>query len=148
MGGVIISESGGGIIPLRGATSSRNWGAASSGISRQLLNLVFWPEVRNDDVKRTSATALASMATIPERGPICARRGTRCIPAAIWAHRDPKMKDARPAERIIEDIAQHLAKHPPLGFINEILRRFLEEMRARVISAGAQMSGSRIDQES
>jgi hypothetical protein len=33
MGGEIISESGGGIIPLRGATSSRNWGAASSGIS-------------------------------------------------------------------------------------------------------------------
>jgi hypothetical protein len=26
MGGAIISESGGGIIPLRGATSSRNWG--------------------------------------------------------------------------------------------------------------------------
>ena len=34
MGGAIISESGGGIIPLRGAASSRNWGAASSGISR------------------------------------------------------------------------------------------------------------------
>ena len=33
MGGEIISESGGGIIPLRGAASSRNWGAASSGIS-------------------------------------------------------------------------------------------------------------------
>ena len=33
MGGAIISELGGGIIPLRGAASSRNWGAASSGIS-------------------------------------------------------------------------------------------------------------------
>src|SRR5271163_1766573 len=33
MGGAIISESGGGIIPLRGAAPSRNWGAASSGIS-------------------------------------------------------------------------------------------------------------------
>ena len=33
MGSEIISESGGGIIPLRGAQSSRNWGAASSGIS-------------------------------------------------------------------------------------------------------------------
>jgi hypothetical protein len=51
-------------------------------------------------------------------------------PGRDWAHRDPKMKDARPAERIIEDIAQHLAKHPPLGSINEILKRFLEEMRA------------------
>lgn len=47
-----------------------------------------------------------------------------------WAHRDPNMKDARPAERIVEDIRQHLTKHPPLGSIDEILRRFLEEMRA------------------
>lgn len=47
-----------------------------------------------------------------------------------WAHRDPNMKDARVAERIIEDIAQHLAKYPPLRSIDQILRRFLEEMRA------------------
>ena len=47
-----------------------------------------------------------------------------------WAHRDPNMKDARPPERIIKDIAQHLAKYPPLRSIDEILRRFLEEMRA------------------
>jgi hypothetical protein len=47
-----------------------------------------------------------------------------------WAHRDPNMKDARPADRILEDIKQHLAKYPPLGSIDEILRRFLEEMRA------------------
>ena len=47
-----------------------------------------------------------------------------------WAHRDPKMKDARPAERIIEDIAEHLAKYPPVRSIDEILRRFLDEMRA------------------
>jgi hypothetical protein len=40
------------------------------------------------------------------------------------------MKDARSAERIIDDIAQHLTKHPPLDSINEILRRFLDEMRA------------------
>ena len=37
MGGAIISELGGGIIPLRGAASSRNWGAASSGISSRSL---------------------------------------------------------------------------------------------------------------
>ena len=37
MGGEIISESGGGIIPLRGAASSRNWGAASSGISKRKM---------------------------------------------------------------------------------------------------------------
>jgi hypothetical protein len=47
-----------------------------------------------------------------------------------WAHRDPKMKDARPQERIVDDIAQHLVKYPPLGSIDQILRRFLEEMRA------------------
>jgi hypothetical protein len=47
-----------------------------------------------------------------------------------WAHRDPKMRDARAAERIMEDIARHLAEHPPLRSIDEILRRFLEEMRA------------------
>ena len=51
-------------------------------------------------------------------------------PGRDWAHRDPKMKDARPAERIIEDIKQHLAKYPPLATIDEILRKFLEEMRA------------------
>jgi hypothetical protein len=51
-------------------------------------------------------------------------------PGRDWAHRDPKMKDARPAERIIEDIAQHLAKYPPLTSTDQILRRFLEEMRA------------------
>jgi hypothetical protein len=47
-----------------------------------------------------------------------------------WAHRDPNMKDARPPERIIKNIAQHLAEHPPLRSIDEILRRFLAEMRA------------------
>jgi len=47
-----------------------------------------------------------------------------------WAHRDPAMKDARAGARIIEDIAQHLAKYPPVRSIDEILRRFLEEMRA------------------
>lgn len=51
-------------------------------------------------------------------------------PGRDWAHRDPKMKDARSRERIVEDIKQHLAKHPPLRSIDEILRRFLEEMRA------------------
>ncbi len=51
-------------------------------------------------------------------------------PGREWAHRDPNMKDARPAKRIIQDIVEHLAHHPPLGSIDEILRRFLEEMRA------------------
>jgi len=47
-----------------------------------------------------------------------------------WAHRDPNMKDARPKQRIIDDIAEHLARYPPVNSIDEILRRCLEEMRA------------------
>lgn len=49
-------------------------------------------------------------------------------PGRDWAHRDPNMKDARTKKRIITDIEQHLAKYPPLGTIDEILRRFLAEM--------------------
>lgn len=39
------------------------------------------------------------------------------------------MKDARAAERMIEDIAGDLAQHSPLGRIDESLLRF-QEMRA------------------
>jgi hypothetical protein len=51
-------------------------------------------------------------------------------PGRDWAHRDPKMKDAKPEKQIVAEISQHLAKYPPVGSIDEILRRFLEEMRA------------------
>jgi hypothetical protein len=51
-------------------------------------------------------------------------------PGRDWAHRDPNMKDAKPKKQIVEEIRQHLAKYPPLGTIDEILRKFLEEMRA------------------
>lgn len=51
-------------------------------------------------------------------------------PGRDWAHRDPKMKDARPSERIITEIKEHLGKFPPVDSIDEILRRFLDEMRA------------------
>lgn len=51
-------------------------------------------------------------------------------PGRDWAHRDPKMKDARLAGRIKEDIRTHLTKYPPLGSVDEILRRFVDEMRA------------------
>lgn len=50
-------------------------------------------------------------------------------PGRDWAHRDPRMKDARPGKRIVEEIRGHLAKYPPVGSIDEILRRFLKEMR-------------------
>lgn len=46
-----------------------------------------------------------------------------------WAHRDPTMKDARLAERISADITQHLATYPPFESVDEILKRFLAEMR-------------------
>jgi hypothetical protein len=51
-------------------------------------------------------------------------------PGREWAHRDPNMKNARSPEQIGKDIAAHLAKFPPLDSIDEVLRSFLEEMRA------------------
>jgi len=47
-----------------------------------------------------------------------------------WAHRDPNMKDAKPAKQITAEIAAHLAANPPLSSIDEILKRFLDEIRA------------------
>jgi hypothetical protein len=51
-------------------------------------------------------------------------------PGRDWAHRDPKMKDARPKQKIIEDIKKHLETYPPLSSLDEILRKFLDEIRA------------------
>lgn len=51
-------------------------------------------------------------------------------PGRDWAHRDPNMKDARFAKQIVKEIAQHLAKYPPLNSVDEILHRFMEQMRA------------------
>lgn len=51
-------------------------------------------------------------------------------PSRDWAHRDPKMKDAKPAKQIVEEIREHLKEHPPFGSVGEILRRFLKEMQA------------------
>jgi len=50
-------------------------------------------------------------------------------PGRDWAHRDPNMKDARPPKQIMDDIARHLTKHPPFGTMEEILSRFIDEMR-------------------
>jgi hypothetical protein len=49
-------------------------------------------------------------------------------PGRDWASRDPKMQDARSAKRITDDIEAHLKKYPPLETLDEILRKFLEEM--------------------
>ncbi len=51
-------------------------------------------------------------------------------PGREWAHRDKKMKDAKPAAMIKAEIRKHLADYPPVSSINEVLRRFLAEMRA------------------
>jgi hypothetical protein len=51
-------------------------------------------------------------------------------PGRDWAHRDPKMRDARPKERIKEDIAKHFGAHPPFKTMDQILKVFLEEIRA------------------
>ena len=50
-------------------------------------------------------------------------------PGRDWAHRDAKMKDARAPERIIEAMDAHLLTKPPLATVDEILRKFLDEMR-------------------
>ena len=47
-----------------------------------------------------------------------------------WAHRDINILDAKPIARIIDEIGQHLEANPPLATVDEILRRFLNEMRA------------------
>ena len=47
-----------------------------------------------------------------------------------WAHRSAEMKDARAVERIVADIDHHLTKSKPLETIDEILKSFLNEMRA------------------
>jgi hypothetical protein len=51
-------------------------------------------------------------------------------PGRDWAHRDPHMQDARPKQRILEDIHKHLEMYPPMAPVDEILRKFLEEIRA------------------
>ena len=51
-------------------------------------------------------------------------------PGRDWATRDSKMKDARAPERIVAEINAHLIQYPPLNTIDEILRSFLDEMRA------------------
>ncbi len=51
-------------------------------------------------------------------------------PGREWAHRDPSMKDAKSAAQISEEIAAHLAGNPTFSTIDEVLRTFLNEMRA------------------
>jgi Eco29kI-like restriction endonuclease len=51
-------------------------------------------------------------------------------PGRDWAHRDASMKDARSIERIVADLTSHFEESPPLTSVDQILRLFLDEMRA------------------
>ena len=50
-------------------------------------------------------------------------------PGRGWAHSDPKIKDARPARKILDGIADHLSNHRPFASLDRILRTFLDEIR-------------------
>jgi hypothetical protein len=50
-------------------------------------------------------------------------------PGRDWAHRDSAMKDAKPRKQILEEISSHLSEHPVFRTVDQVLRRFLEEMR-------------------
>lgn len=50
-------------------------------------------------------------------------------PGRDWAYRDPAMKDAKSKKEIFEAIKKHLDAYPPIRSIDEILRRFLEEIK-------------------
>jgi len=50
-------------------------------------------------------------------------------PGREWAHRDPKMKDARAKEWIESRIKEHMELYPPLVTIDEVVRRLIDEMR-------------------
>jgi hypothetical protein len=50
-------------------------------------------------------------------------------PGRDWAHRDPKMKDARALERIKKHITKHREPSPPYKSIDQIFRTFLDEIR-------------------
>lgn len=51
-------------------------------------------------------------------------------PGRDWAHRDKKMNDAKPRAQILKEIAIHLSENRPFRSVNQILKRFLDEMRA------------------
>ncbi|MBK8458083.1 MAG: Eco29kI family restriction endonuclease [Phyllobacteriaceae bacterium] len=46
-------------------------------------------------------------------------------PGRVWAMLE-KLEDARPPERILQDIANHFVKHPPFTNRDDIIDRFLE----------------------
>jgi hypothetical protein len=55
-------------------------------------------------------------------------------PGRDWAHRDPKMKDARAAEEIVQDISEHLGEYPPLNSVDQNHAAVLERDAGGVMS--------------
>jgi hypothetical protein len=51
-------------------------------------------------------------------------------PGRSWAHRDRNMRDAHPEAEIIQAIARHLAANPPFESVDQILLRFLDDIRS------------------
>lgn len=50
-------------------------------------------------------------------------------PGRDWAHRDPKMKDAKTAEIIRMELNEHFKKYPPVKTINQVFKLFVDEMK-------------------
>jgi hypothetical protein len=50
-------------------------------------------------------------------------------PGRDWAHRDSKMKDAKSAETIRIELAEHFKSNPPLKTIDKVFKRFIDELR-------------------
>jgi hypothetical protein len=50
-------------------------------------------------------------------------------PGRDWAHRDSKMKDAKSAETIRRELAEHFKSNPPLKTIDKVFKRFIDELR-------------------
>lgn len=50
-------------------------------------------------------------------------------PGRDWAHRDPDMPDARPKERILEDIRKHFETAMVFEKIDHVLKTFIEGLR-------------------
>ena len=52
-------------------------------------------------------------------------------PDREWAHRNPNIADARPKERILQEISAHYQLHPPFLTIEAILKQFFDDLKQR-----------------
>jgi hypothetical protein len=50
-------------------------------------------------------------------------------PGRDWAHRDSRIRDARPPAQITADIAAHFGAHPPFANIDAVLKQFYEDLK-------------------